>query len=112
MLLQAIDFLHADIREIVVVGKPGAEDTKKMLNTIQRRFDPSKVVLFKPIGEAGEALSKVVPYVALHSAIDDKATVYVCRNKSCKLPTNDLQKAIELIEPLASSGTEDTPAAP
>ncbi len=97
VLLQSIDFLHADTREIVVVGERDAEDTKKMLAAIQRRFDPNKVVLFKPIGAEGNALSNVAAYVTDHSAIDGKATAYVCRSFSCQLPTNDLKKVMELI---------------
>jgi hypothetical protein len=98
VLLQALDFVHADTREIVVVGKRGAEDTKKMLAAIQRRFDPNKVVLFKPIGPEGDALSKIASYVENHSAKDGKATAYICRKFACQLPTTDLAEAMELIK--------------
>ena len=98
MMLQAVDFLEAETREIVVVGKEGAEDTKRMLAAVQRRFDPHKVVLFKPDGPRGEALAKVAEYVANYESIDGKATAYVCRNFACELPTTDLSKVMELLE--------------
>ncbi|MFT5189696.1 MAG: hypothetical protein ACI9DF_002359 [Verrucomicrobiales bacterium] len=98
VMLQAVDFLLADTREIVVVGKAGAEDTKKMLAAIQQRFDPHKVVIFKPEGQVGEVLSAITPYVALHTALEGKATAYVCQNFACKLPQTDLAKVMESLK--------------
>lgn len=98
MMLQAVDFLLAETREIVVAGKAEAEDTKKMLAAIQRRFDPHKVVLFKPEGPRGEALNDVAEYVREHQSQNGKATAYVCRNFACLLPETDLDKVMESLE--------------
>ncbi len=98
VMLQAIDFLTGDTREIVVAGKEGAADTQAMLDLLQLRFDPNKVVLFKPDGPAGAALSKVVNYVENHGSKDGKANVYVCRNFACQLPTTEIEKVKESLQ--------------
>ncbi len=98
MLLQAVDFLEADTREIVVAGPADAEDTKALLAIVQRRFDPHQVVLMKPDGAVGEQLSKVAEYVAQHGSRDGKAQVFVCQNFSCQLPTSDPDKLKEMLK--------------
>ncbi len=97
IMLQAIDFLRASTREIVIVGEPEAEDTKEMLDVVQKRYDPHQVVLFKPHGPAGEALSRVAAYVEAHESDEGKATAYVCRNFTCRAPTTDVAKMLEYI---------------
>ena len=91
MMLQALDFLTGETREIVVVGDPDADDTKEILRMIQQRFDPNKVVLLKDINaERGDALSAIAPYVTNHTSLGGKPTVYICRNFACELPRTDL----------------------
>lgn len=46
-------------------------------------------------------LSGVAPFTKPYVQIDGKATAYVCRNRVCRLPTNDLQIMLDqLTEPL------------
>ncbi len=98
LILQAVDFLHASTREIVVAGKSGAEDTKQLLALVQQRFDPHKVILFKADGDQGDQLGKAIPYVAEHSSLDGKARVFVCQNFACQQPESDIEKVKVLLK--------------
>jgi uncharacterized protein YyaL (SSP411 family) len=40
---------------------------------------------------------KLVPYTKSQSAVNGKATAYVCRNFACELPTTDINKMLELL---------------
>ena len=63
---------------------------------MDRRFIPSKVVVFRPEGGA-EALVEIAPYTKSQSALGGNATAYVCRNHACDLPTTDVDKMLDLL---------------
>jgi uncharacterized protein YyaL (SSP411 family) len=60
-----------------------------MLKSVRSRFLPNAVVLLHQTGSAGEAIEKIVPFLAGQKPIDAKATAYVCENYVCKQPIND-----------------------
>ena len=95
-LLLALDFAVGPAREIVVAGRPGAQDTEAMLAALHREFLPNKVVLFRPEGAAGE-IAELAPFTRDQEARDGKATAYVCENFACKAPTTDIEAMLALV---------------
>jgi uncharacterized protein YyaL (SSP411 family) len=81
-MLVALSFALARPREIVLAG-PSDPD---VLATIRRVFLPNAVIL------RAEQSSIAMP------ALDNKATVYVCENFACQLPTSDLKALGDLLE--------------
>jgi hypothetical protein len=97
-LLSSADFWLGPSYEIVVVGDGNAEDTKALLSTLNRGFVPSKVVLLRDgAGQEGD-LDRIAPYTGDFSRIEGKATVYVCENFACMLPTTRGDKMLELLD--------------
>lgn len=96
MLMAALDFAIGPSREVVVAGDLQAADTKNMLATLRREFIPEKVVIFRPIGEAAEIIH-LAGYTKNMTSIEGKATAYVCRNFSCRLPTTDIGEMLKLL---------------
>jgi len=88
-LLQAISFMQGPSYEVVIVGKPEAEDTKAMTNALFAPFQPNKVVVFRP--KKGGDIVTFAPYTESQKMKDGKATAYVCQNYACKLPTTDVK---------------------
>ncbi|MFQ6673704.1 MAG: thioredoxin domain-containing protein, partial [Fidelibacterota bacterium] len=86
-LLSAVDFGLGPSYEIVVVGDPDGEDTQTMLALIQKEYLPNKVVLLKPTDENSRAIVALAPFTETQTAMDGKATAYVCQNYACKAPT-------------------------
>ncbi len=84
-------------REVVIVGEPGAPDTKAMLSALRREFAPRKVVLFKPAGEKDPAVGRLAPYTRGLQLKDGKATAYVCANFACEMPTTDPERMVGLL---------------
>ena len=74
--------------EIVVVGDPGAADTRALLGVVNSRDRPEMVVLVKP-ASGDPRLDDLVPFTRGFSAREGRATAYVCRNHACELPVTD-----------------------
>ena len=75
--------------EIVVVGDPRGEDTRKMLDILSEKFSPEVTVLFKDTFAPVDKLAISAPFTREHTALAGKATAYVCRGTTCQPPTND-----------------------
>jgi uncharacterized protein YyaL (SSP411 family) len=97
-MLAAVDFAAGPSHEVVIVGTPGAADTRALARALGRPFLPRKVVLFRPAGEAGSRVVKLAPYTRAQSAIEGTATAYVCRNYACELPTTEAARMLEMLD--------------
>ena len=101
MLLSALGFALAPSQEIVIVGNPGAADTKKMLKVLRKNYSPNAVVLFKPDNEESPQIIKYAGFVEFMGAINNQATAYVCTNFKCNFPTTDPAKMLENLDAIA-----------
>ncbi len=96
-MLTALEFALATSYEVVIAGNPGAEDVKDLLRALRRPFLPNKVVILRPTGVADPEITKFAKYSESHTALDGKATAYVCRNFNCSLPTTDPHRMLEVL---------------
>ena len=96
--MSALDFRRATTKEIVIAGRPGASDTAALLRLVHDRFLPNKVLALADGGRGQVELAEVVPFVEAMNMRDGKATIYVCENYVCRLPTNDLTVAVRLLD--------------
>jgi len=98
MLMSALDFALGPSNEVVIVGNLQAEDTKIMLKSLRSEFIPDKVVIFRSVNEASPEIFNLAGYTKNMSGIEGRATAYVCRDFSCRLPTTDAQEMLELLK--------------
>ena len=75
-----------EIKEIVIIGA----DYKKFAQEIQGRFFPYKIVMATQ--KAG-----TLPLMQNKTTPKDKTTIYVCKNKVCKLPVFSVEEALKLM---------------
>lgn len=97
-LLLAVDFALGPSYEVVIVGDSGSDDTRTMIRALRAHFVPNKIVLLRPSGEESPDITRLAGYTKYQSSIDGKATAYVCLNYTCKLPTTDSGKMLELLD--------------
>lgn len=95
--LSALDFALGPSQEIVIVGQRGEETTERMLAMAQERFIPNKVILFRAADEETPEIIRVAPFTSDLTAIDGKATAYVCQNYQCAAPTCDPERLLQLL---------------
>jgi uncharacterized protein YyaL (SSP411 family) len=96
-MLTALSFLLGPTQEIVIAGNTDAADTKRMLKLIRNKFLPNAVILLHKQEKADSAIDKTIPFIKNLTAIEGKATAYVCENFACNRPVNkinDLDKML------------------
>ncbi len=89
-MLCALDFYLSKPKQMVIAGKPDAEDTQVMLRAVRERYLPNKIILVPD-----DRLTKLAPYTKDMKMTDRKATAYVCINYACQLPTTDRAVMLE-----------------
>jgi len=97
-LMTAVDFGVGPSHEIVIVGNSGSSDVEAMFTALRSEFIPNKVVLFRPASEQSPEISRLAKFTEHQSALQGKATAYVCLNYVCKAPTTDVNKMLELLK--------------
>jgi hypothetical protein len=89
-MLVALDFELVEPRQIVIAGKPGADDTRALLREVHQHFIPRKILLLADGGDGQNVLSGKLEFMKSVVMIDGKATAYVCENYVCRQPVSDL----------------------
>ena len=72
--------------EIAVVG----ENSIKQVEEINKKYIPNKLII-------GSKLENNLPLLK-NRYVEGKTLIYVCVNKACKMPTEDLDEALSLIK--------------
>ena len=96
-LLAAFNFWLGPKREIVIAGDLQQDETREILKVIHSRFMPDTVTLFHKGDKSDKAIYKIVPFIEHQTAIDGKATVYVCQNYVCKQPVHTARELEKLL---------------
>ena len=68
-----------------------------MLEVIQRNFIPNKVVLLQQVEVKTPKIDQLAPVSSYVASPQGGVMVYVCHDFSCKLPTEDPDKLLELL---------------
>ena len=98
-LMIAVDFAVGPTFSVIISGDSGEMDTIKMLNSIRNEFLPNKTLLHRATEQDPPSIDKFARYAEFFDKYLNKATAYVCFNKTCKPPTNEIEKMIEYMNP-------------
>jgi uncharacterized protein YyaL (SSP411 family) len=85
--LGAADFALARVREVAIVGQPGAADTDALLAEVWGTYQPNRVLAAAAPGDA--AAQGEVPLLADRPALEGRATAYVCEHFVCQRPVTE-----------------------
>ena len=95
--LVGYDFLFGPSYEVIICGKSKSNDTEKMLNALRTHFIPNKIVLFKPAEESSPEITGIAEYTTNYASLNNRTTAYICVDYQCNLPTNDIEKMLDLL---------------
>ena len=94
--LAALDFSIGSTKEIALIGDRIADDMGALLNALNTRFMPNKIVVAATPDETFDWAD--LPVLDGRSMIDGKATAYVCENFICMLPVNTVEAFLEQLD--------------
>ena len=97
-LASALDFRLSQTKQIVIAGDPGSADTQVLLQLVNQRFLPNKVVILANDGVEQKQLARWLPFLSGVTRKAGRATAYVCENYVCKLPTADPETMARLLD--------------
>ena len=89
-LMVALDFLHSQSREIIIVT-PGNDPAlaEPLLEPLRSNFLPNKALVVVGENHIRQDLEDILPLVRKRRTQDNKTTAYVCQNHTCRMPTTD-----------------------
>ena len=93
----AADFAVGPTYSLVIAGNTNSKGTKDMIQTIYNDYLPNKVLLLRKMEQENPDIDELSNFVQFFDDLDGEATAYVCINRFCKFPTNDLNKMLELL---------------
>jgi len=97
-LMVALDFALGPSYEVVIAGSPDAEDTRAMMRELGRNFLPNKVVLLNRSDRKSPEIGKLAEFTRGQVSTGGRATAYVCLDHTCKSPTTDTSRMLELLD--------------
>lgn len=96
--LVALDFAIGPSYSLVIGGETNAEDTITMIQAINKTYVPNKVFILRKTEQKLPEIDNYSNFVQFFDDLDGKATAYVCINKTCKPPTQEVDKMLEYLE--------------
>jgi len=94
--LNALDFALNKTFEIVIVPGNDNESAYEIINEINKKFVPGKVMLLNS-GRFQEKLLKISPFTENQIPQGDKTAIYICTGFVCSSPVNNADDALNML---------------
>ena len=95
-MISGFMFDFKDPKEIVIVTNKNNNNTREILKKLQLSYIPNTIIIYKNISDKNK-IDELAPWIKDHQPLGDKVTFYVCRNRTCKQPTTNLDIAIKYL---------------
>ncbi|MGB5909625.1 MAG: thioredoxin domain-containing protein [Promethearchaeia archaeon] len=93
----AADFAVGPTYSLVVAGNSDSKDTLNILEAVENEYLPNKVLLLRKMEQENPDIDKFSNFVQFFDDLDNKATAYVCIDKTCKPPSHEIDKILEYL---------------
>lgn len=94
MSMQAIQFLNAKAKEVSLLAEPGEVPT--VLEKLKKQFNPFSV-LHVISEDSRTALAQLAPYTMAQKRINEKPSLYVCKEFSCDTPLDKIDDMLNAL---------------
>ena len=89
-MLCSLYFALSPIKQILILGDLKDLGTQAILKEVHSKFSPNRVLILIDNPKTQVKFSQWFPFIKDCNRLEGKATAYICVNKTCQLPTNDL----------------------
>ncbi|MFW9937828.1 MAG: thioredoxin domain-containing protein [Candidatus Thorarchaeota archaeon] len=93
----AADFAVGPTYSLVIAGDSNSEDTRDMIQAIKTTYSPNKVLLLRRTELTPPDIDEFSNFVEFFNNQKGRSTAYVCINKMCKPPTQDVDQIIDYL---------------
>ena len=93
--LSAFEFMIGPSYEIIIAVNKGNPGTQNIINSINQKFIPNKVLILKD--DVNSEFFLPYEYLKPYGQINSKPTIYVCKNFICGLPTTEINDALSML---------------
>ncbi|XP_011299976.1 spermatogenesis-associated protein 20 isoform X2 [Fopius arisanus] len=97
-LVSALLNSHDAATQLYIAGKRGAPDTEAFLDIIRDRLIPSKVLLLIDPDDSDSIVARKNELARKMKSHNGRATIYVCRHRTCSLPIVEPKQLKELLD--------------
>ncbi len=98
-MLCAVDASLAKPRQIVIAGPRDSDATRALFREVHAHFLPNKILLLADGANGQGWLGERLEFLRTVAPLDGKPAAYVCENFVCQLPTAEVEKLREQLEP-------------
>ncbi|PAP77957.1 thioredoxin domain-containing protein [Rubrivirga marina] len=103
-LLTAALFAEGPTQEVVVADGKGMHETAAMLRAVREVYAPHAVFVLRAPGQGPAPITDLVPFAEAQTAVDGRATAYVCENHVCQAPITDAEGARQSLADAVGAG--------
>jgi len=97
-MMVGLDLAIGPSYEIVVVGDKDNTSTQKIIQNINSKYLPNKVIILKELKNKNQLIEEMIPFIKNYSQINNQPTIYICKNQQCQLPTTDIEKMKQFLD--------------
>ncbi|MDC3166311.1 thioredoxin domain-containing protein [Candidatus Marinimicrobia bacterium] len=95
-MLTGLMFDLKSCKELIIVIDKNKHDIRSILKKIKKEYYPNFITIVKDINDK-DLVENIAPWIDSYMVINDKPSYFVCTNFSCKQPTNNIKKALRLL---------------
>lgn len=96
-MMIGLDFAIGPSYELIIVGNRDEKDTQDIINHVSSRYLPRKIVILKEPNLKTRPIDDLLSFMKAYVQKDNKATMYICINHQCHLPTTDIEEMKQLL---------------
>ncbi|MBU0729825.1 MAG: thioredoxin domain-containing protein [Proteobacteria bacterium] len=97
-MLVALDYSLSKPKQVIILGHLDAQDTKKMLQEVRKRFLPGSILMVVDPEKNQKQLAEFQPALEWYAMRDNKATAYVCENFICNKPVTEIKDLVKMLD--------------
>ena len=97
LMLAAAEMYNLGPEHLIIAGKMGEPDTEKLLQVVRNTYSPHRHFLLADGGENQKMLATHLGFLEDVNRVDGKATAFLCKNYSCKLPLHEADELDRLL---------------
>ena len=90
--ISAVQYMITSTQEIVIVGEPKNKHTKQILSFLQSTYLPHTIIIVRDPKDTNSLLDELIPWITNYDQINNKTTVYICKNQTCQQPLTDFKE--------------------